>query len=79
MNVDLIRNIGNDIFESETRLEVGIGTAPICGYAWIETHRRDLDNWYPTFEMSSPGHKTSVIVRDRETEKSIIKMLRAKK
>jgi len=45
---------------------------------WLEKHRHDLDNWHPTIELSRPGSKQTIVIRDKNAEKEVIKILKEK-
>lgn len=43
---------------------------------WIEKHRHDLDGWYPTIEIITPTSKQTIIIKSKEAERAVIKILK---
>ena len=43
---------------------------------WIEKHRHDLDGWVPTIEISRPGSKQTITIKNKEAEREVVKILR---
>jgi len=55
------------------------GLEPICGWQWIYQHLHDYDNWTPTIEITRPGSKQTITIRDREAIAEVIKVIQSGK
>ena len=49
---------------------------PLCSREWFEKHAHDLDNWKPTIEIVTPGHKATFSSKDAKVLKKAIKAMR---
>ncbi len=48
----------------------------LCGRDWILEHAHDLDGWTPTIEITGPGSKQTITVKNTKAMKQVIKILR---
>ncbi len=46
---------------------VSKGIDPICGWAWVYEHKRDLDNWHPIMIIERPGARYTLVSKDIKT------------
>jgi len=72
--VELEMLMAFDVLSEKTGLSQNI--SPICGWAWLVKHERDLDGFVPTIELSD-GHSyhkiTGTSKAGREAIKAFIK------
>ena len=46
---------------------------------WIEKHKHDLDDWVPKIEISRPGSRQTITIKNKEAEREVIKIMRENK
>jgi len=46
---------------------------------WIREHAHDLDDFTPRIEIIRPGSKQTIIVKSREAEREVVRILRENK
>lgn len=51
------------------RLYLGI----LPGWDWLEEHEHDLDGYCPSFELSRPGFRVAVMLKDNSHLKEVVK------
>ena len=57
---------------------VSKGIEPMCGGQWVYQHLHDLDGWHPAIEISQPGSKYSVIIKDIKVLNKVISQIVSK-
>jgi len=52
---------------------------PLCGWEWLNKHRGQYDDFVPRIEIIRPGSKQTIIVKSREAERAVVRILRENK
>ncbi len=43
---------------------------------WLRKHQGQYADWHPTISISRPGSKQTIVVKNKDAEKEVVKIMR---